>query len=266
MPSVPWQFAKALASTDRLVQSVATQTFSRHPMCLPRYLVFAVTLVAPAIFVSPAAAQDIGGGFISAGIGNAGIEAATIALEDQVSEPGHRTVDAQARTEFNFVPTESQRRRTASRVARNLVPAPQRDEFAAQFDDDFYAMIDGELSYYGLSTNNLADTYAFWWLIVWDAAHGVSTDTTPAQAQGVRDQVAAALVESFPEMSDSDRQAISDEFVIHAVLFMNELEASAGDPARLANIKSSARSAAISVTGMDPLNLRVTDEGFRPID
>ena len=225
-------------------------------------------MLALVLTAGEASGQDIGGAFVGAGLGNAGIEAATAPLESVVSEEnappliGPRAV----RARFDYTASPQLRRKTAARLSRQLGTSENdRATLYAQFaSDGFHDQVRQGLAPYGLDPQNLADAYAFWWINAWDAAQGQTSETSRTQALAVRDQVLRALAGAGVALDDAEKQRLAEEFVIHGVVFADQLDTASDDPQAIGQLSEVARQAGLRITGLDPRMLKLTDKGFVP--
>lgn len=122
-----------------------------------------------------------------------------------------------------------------------------------------------ELARYGLSTDNVADAYAVYWMEAWQGAHGRFETGTSAQASMVRRQAAAAL-SAVPQVANAGitaKQEMADALLVQAMMIATAKEQARGNPAKLRQVGLAVRQGA-RASGIDLDAMRLTPEGFVP--
>ncbi len=131
---------------------------------------------------------------------------------------------------------------------------------------DVFVEVDRAVAKYGLNTSNLADTTAIMLDTLRDAALGKISEPTPAQAVGLRNQLAHLLAlnpEQLPR-TDAERQRVSDNMILSAtvIAFALDTAISTGDPATLKQFTDSMGALLVQELGVDLRTLRLTDKGY----
>lgn len=131
---------------------------------------------------------------------------------------------------------------------------------------DVFVEVDRAVGKYGLNTSNLADSTAIMLDTLRDAALGKISEPTPAQAIGLRNQLAHLLAlnpEQLPR-TDAERQRLSDNMILSAsvIAFALDTAISTGDPATLKQFTDSMSALLVQELGVDLRSLRLTDKGY----
>jgi hypothetical protein len=212
---------------------------------------------------------DFGSAYISAGMGMAGIQSTMQSAEAQVAA---RTpaVDPPKSVKFTFAPSlQSRRTNLAKFVERTRATDPVgADKMQTMFaSTDIIAMIDQQMQQaYGMRANDVADSYAVWWVSAWMGAHGRSDDASPTQMTMVRRQAANALAESpqFASATDAAKQELAEALLIQAALIGATIDTYKDDPAMLAKARAAIAKGASSM-GLDLSAMTLTGRGFVPV-
>ena len=119
----------------------------------------------------------------------------------------------------------------------------------------------------GMRLGDAADAMAEYWVLTWQMAN-TSDHTTPAQVQGVRRQVVAAMAASpgFVALGPAGRQALA-EVLIYNTLFQNDVYVSlrrSGEMSRLKVMSDGAVSRFRDEAHLDLRSLDLTDQGLTP--
>ena len=176
--------------------------------------------------------------------------------------------DPQRVGKLSFTP--SQTRRKANYAAFVAKTRAQDPAGAAQLEQlfatvDVVAATEAPLAKLGLSSRNVADAYAAWWVTAWLGAQGRSDDPTRAQMQAVKRQTEAAFA-ATPQaatMTDAQKQEFAEALLVQAALLTDGVEQSQGNPAQLEAVKAAIRQGA-KVSGMDLDTIILTEDGFVP--
>lgn len=174
---------------------------------------------------------------------------------------------ASLRSQLAFSPTMEVRRRTLSGIFGKLSltdpeAVRQRKEFIAR-PATLFGPVEAGLRPLGLSAANLADAQAVWMINAWSAVNGQFAPTTAQTAQAVRDQITRSMagVPAILAMSDAQKQAMSDELIVFAVMYSSGAQSFAkGSPEMAAFQRDLRRSVAQS--GFDVDRVRLTSNGF----
>jgi hypothetical protein len=231
-------------------------------------------------------AQDYLPGLSAVDIGNAQLNTNTIhvgglVLQDQLKgdtvksprstprgiQPG--VVDpAVAYAQLSFTSSVALQRQSMTNYANKFRRG--NPEFAKTLDGmfsqiDFFGDAQKGLSAFGISTSNLADVYAVWMINMWSAAHSDISITPKSTFLAVRRQVASSLAKStvIRSMSNSERQIMSDELLISAMVFAAGAE---GFPPGSKEQKEYAKNMRIIArsSGFDVDAVTLTSNGFGP--
>lgn len=125
-------------------------------------------LIALVVGAGPAGAQDsyLGGAYIDAGIGNAGIQAAMQSAQRQVGTVTPQALDRPVKLTYPASPSRT-RVNLAHFVKKTRVTDPVgAAKMQALFaSTDIIGMIDQKMQQtYGMHASNVADAYAVWWV------------------------------------------------------------------------------------------------------
>lgn len=172
-----------------------------------------------------------------------------------------------ARTAYHVSP-ELRRRHVAGFLDRVRKADPRNapvfeQGFARQ---DMFGLWQQQLSPFGLSTQDLADVYAAYWIVSWQAAHGQeNAQPSREQAQAVRAQSARALtaVPGFAQAGDAMRQELADELILQSLTLEGQVARLRAHPEERAGLVRYARACA-HANGIDLDRMRLTDKGFVP--
>lgn len=181
--------------------------------------------------------------------------------------PSQTAADVPARA-FDFTPSHARREANLARLVDAMRlrdpagAAALQDLFAST---DIIAAIGQEIAPTGLTTTNLADAFALWWMTAWDAAHGTTRTPSRAMAQAVRRQamVVMSTTADVANMSDANKQTMAEAYLIQAGLMAASVEQVAGDATATQEMMR-AVSRSTKAAGMDLSKVTLTEEGFVP--
>lgn len=184
--------------------------------------------------------------------------------------PAHPNASGAATSAATFRYAPSRTRRTANLAAfiergRKTDPvnaAALEKQFA---QGDIIDKLGAALAPTGLHTDNLADAYALWWIVMWNGSRGVSAEPNRTRSIAVRDQVAQLLgpVPGIAGASDARKQEMAEGMLLQAMLIDAAVEQAAKDPAMLRQIKARIVQNARGM-GLDLPTMTLTDKGFVP--
>ena len=99
----------------------------------------------------------------------------------------------------------------------------------------------------------------------WQAAHGVTGESSRATAQAVKRQATDALLATpeFAGATDAQKQEFADALLVQSVLIRAMRDQAKGDAALLRQIAAAVRQGA-GASGLDLDAMTLTDEGFVP--
>jgi hypothetical protein len=183
------------------------------------------------------------------------------------SRPVPTTADALA--QLHFTPSLQERQRNfAAMVAamRPRSPAGARELETLFARGDLIDKSARALAPVGISTDNLADAYALWWVTVWAKVHGATTYGDRAQVQAVRGQAARALAQTdWASSPDADKQELAESLIVEVMTIPPAFANSANDPARRQALTQNLRRSALTL-GIDLDAMVLGPNGFVPAD
>ena len=230
----------------------------------------AILLLVPLLVATPLPAQDIGGGFVSAGIGNAGIEAVNQQIEDVVVErdlPDIAEASKDVSLSYSSDPARTRRNLEgfAERAAKADPAAGQQLRELFRDQPDIVAQTGAMVSGFGLDLTNVSDAYALWWMSAWLGANR-RTDTPDISTIAAVKQQAQAALSATPALAaanDAERQEYAEALIVQAVLINTALEQNAGDPEQLARLAEATKQGT-AASGLDLDTMVLTESGFVP--
>jgi hypothetical protein len=169
---------------------------------------------------------------------------------------------------MRFRPDIARRR---SNLAQFVAKSRAADPAGAQSLETLFAQgdiierIGGELRKKDLRTDNVADTYAVWWITAWLGSRGRTDDVSPATIRAVRDQAAQALGSTgqFTGAGDPAKQEMAESLLIQSLLIEAAVEQAQTDPAKLRDVGAAVRQGAKGM-GLDLDQMNLTEAGFVP--
>lgn len=146
---------------------------------------------------------------------------------------------------------------------RAVNPAAANDFQRLIGQADLFKVIADSFQKFGFGVNNVADAYAAYWINAWEAAHGVYTPGSKKQAQGVKLQVARAMLDSgaLGQLTDAQKQELAEELLIQVVIIGAANEAVQGNLDQQVALADSVQASARQ-WGLDLTLMRLTEEGF----
>jgi hypothetical protein len=245
-------------------------------------------LVGCAVGLSPANAQDfqvfVDSGISSsiAAIANANTQAAInrergSAVRPVRGQPNVRsnfTSPARASVanpaSLFFTPSLSNRKRNLAQfVAKTRAQSPDNaDQMAKLFaSTDVIGAMGSAIAPYGLSTNNVADAYAVYWIAAWEASRGIAgSGETRGRIQAVKAQAANALLATpaFVNATPAQKQELAEAMFVQAALIQATVDTYAGDPATLRKFSAAVTQGA-RASGLDLASMTLTPTGFKAV-
>lgn len=129
---------------------------------------------------------------------------------------------------------------------------------------DVFAEMDKQAkTMFGLTTTNLADTWALYWGYAWLMTQGRGDDPTRTQMTALRNQMQGLML-ALPDitaLSDARKQEMSDTLLLQVVLFSALAEAWKDDPGSFKQFGDGLAEGSRNM-GFDLGLLRLTDQGF----
>lgn len=169
---------------------------------------------------------------------------------------------------LRYVPSKERRAANLSGfVAKSRLVSPQAaDNLQAVFaQQDIIERMRAPLAESGLRIDDLADTYAVWWINAWQASRGISEEPTPRTIAAVRAQAARALSASpaVRGANDAAKQQLAEALLIQAAMLDGVVEAAKGKPEMMKAARAAAAQGARGM-GLDLASMTLTDAGFAP--
>jgi hypothetical protein len=129
---------------------------------------------------------------------------------------------------------------------------------------DFFAMLQGSLTPMGLRVDDLADAYAIYWIVAFNATHGVNPTPSRRQLDAVKRQATAALgnTAEFRSATDATKQELAETLWIQMILLDGAIDRAKGDAAQLAAVGKAAAQGARGM-GLDLSAMTLSEDGFR---
>ncbi len=167
---------------------------------------------------------------------------------------------------MRYTPSMDVRKSNYAEMVKNFqkISPEMGNQFEAMFAQiDVIAEIDKAITPYGMSSSNIADAYAIYFLTAWMAANGRTDDATPEQFKGVQKTAQEALGASLDMLKqpDNKKQIFSESLLIQAMLNGEMVKAVANDPAALAKVKNDTKTAAKEM-GIDLDSFIMTPTGL----
>jgi hypothetical protein len=150
---------------------------------------------------------------------------------------------------------------------RDINPAAAQDLERFLGNSDAIGQTSKAMIAAGLSPNNVADAYTFYWTRAWRGVRGQSESLPRVQMLAVRDQVATMLL-TVPQMTaatNGQKQGLAESMLIRSALVEAAINSAKSDPVLLEKIKASIAQGAKS-TGLDVSQITLTSQGFRSVN
>lgn len=167
---------------------------------------------------------------------------------------------------LSFTPSAERRKNHLNTMVKRwqaVDPAAAADFQQSLRRIDLFKVLAADLQKVGLRVNNVADAYAVYWFNAWEAVNGVRTEGSRKQAQGVKLQVARAMLDSgaLGQTTEAQKQETAEELLIQAVIISAANGAVQGDlDGQLA--LAEAVQAHARQWGLDLTLMRLTEDGF----
>lgn len=130
---------------------------------------------------------------------------------------------------------------------------------------DVFAEVDKQVkTMFGLSSSNLADTWAVYWSYAWLMTQSRTDDPTKAQVVGLRDQFHPILraIPSVAALSDAQKQEMSDTLMLQVVMFGALAEAWKDDKASRDEFGTGLQEGTQAL-GLDLGTVTLSEQGFK---
>jgi hypothetical protein len=223
-----------------------------------------------AFFVfAPNSAYAMGGAFINAGIGNAGIEAVNHSISQEIVRKSPTPDDEEPKSlaaSLSYTPSKSRTRTNLQAFAdktRAVDPAGASQMEQLFASTDIMGEIGSVMAKYGLSKNNCADAFAVYWVNAWQVSHGDDSTPSAEMMQAVAAQAARGLSQSpeFAKANDAQKQEMAEALMVQGVMIASAFEQAAGDRKQLKALSEAVRQGA-AASGLDLNSMTLTEEGF----
>ncbi|MCJ2189075.1 DUF6683 family protein [Novosphingobium beihaiensis] len=173
------------------------------------------------------------------------------------------STSAASSAKLTFSPSAQRRKQNLARFVQKSNGDPSVKAFAAKAGQ-LYPQMERMMGAIGLNANNVADTYALWWISAWDAAHGV-TGTRPASTyQAVKRQAASAILGSsqFRNATPALKQEMAEALIAQTFFIDGSVEDAKNDPQKLRLVGAAVAKGARRM-GVDLSAMKLTPAGFR---
>jgi hypothetical protein len=169
---------------------------------------------------------------------------------------------------LSYAPSATRRQANYSAYAaksQKVDPAAAAKMRALFASTDVISAMQEPLAKVGLRIDNVADTFAIWAMQAWGAANNDWSDSSRAQAQAVKSQIARALASSsdLAVASDARKQELAESFLIQTVMISAAQEDAKNNPAMMRQLGAAVRKGA-KASGLDLDAMTLTDQGFVP--
>lgn len=229
-----------------------------------------VLLCTLLVVAAPARAQDFSV-FVDNSLAtlNAHIAASEMERSQRQAAPA-----TQARSPASENPTltyiPSKERRTAN-VAAFVAKARETGGAGAALLErltaraDVIDLMDREMRKVGLSSTNVADAYAGWWVNSWLASEGRTGGVSAAAMRAVKAQAerAIAATPDVARLDDAGKQEFAEGLMVQSLLAAALTRQAVSDPARTRALGAATRESGRAM-GLDLASMVLTEEGLRP--
>ncbi|MCJ2189072.1 DUF6683 family protein [Novosphingobium beihaiensis] len=164
---------------------------------------------------------------------------------------------------LTFSPSAQRRKQNLARFIQKSNGDPSMKAFAAK-SGQLFPKIERMMGSVGLSANNVADTYALWWISAWDASHGVTVTRPASTYQAVKRQAARAILGSsqFQGATPALKQEMAEALIAQTVFIDSSVEDAKNDPQKLRLVGAAVAKGARRM-GIDLSAMTLTPAGFR---
>lgn len=138
-----------------------------------------------------------------------------------------------------------------------------RNLIAAQ--PDAFEEVKDAVRSYDLDPDNIADTYALWWMSAWMAANGVHDAPDGATMAAVKKQTRDSFLATpgVDDLSDAQKQKFAEALLLQTLVVDTSMDRARGDAALEAQVAEAARTGAMQ-GGVDLSAMKLTQNGFEP--
>lgn len=139
-------------------------------------------------------------------------------------------------------------------------------EIEQVFAQDILGILAPELKRMGLDSQDMVDMTAAYWVLAWEASHGIAnTKTDPALMQGARRQLAGVMAKNpdLAKLSERDRQDLGDTMLLQALLIDLRMQAAAkAGAAQTKQMSDVIYGEASKLLNVDLRKIALTNAGF----
>lgn len=169
-----------------------------------------------------------------------------------------------------YQPDQARRRANlAEFVAKTRAKDPASADGLAQIfaEGDFIERIKPLVGTVGLDVTNVADAYAFYWVVAWNASRGENPTPNRRTMDAVRGQATDLLLTApaFLSADQAARQKMAEALWVQAVVLDQAVDHSRGKPELMKGIAGAARQGAQAIS-LDLSTMTLADDGFRPVE
>lgn len=177
---------------------------------------------------------------------------------------------AAASSQTRYQPDQARRRANlAEFVAKTRVKDPASADALAQLfaEGDFIERIKPLVGTVGLDVTNVADAYAFYWVVAWNATKGANPTPSRRTMDAVRGQATDLLLTApaFLSADQAARQNMAEALWVQGVVLDQAVDHSRGKPELMKGIAGAARQGAQAIS-LDLNTMTLTDDGFKPVE
>ena len=117
----------------------------------------------------------------------------------------------------------------------------------------------------GLRADNVADAYAVWWVVAWEAVNQQDVGSNASIYAAAKQQAANALLKTsqMGSAKDSVKQEMAESLLVQAVLIDGHIQAAKGNPTQQAALAKAVNQGAQKM-GLDLTTMDLTEQGFVP--
>lgn len=221
---------------------------------------------------APVAAQNMGWSTITPSI--TGTDTLGLVLREQMQQQrsGQRgsapEAPAAGATSLRFVPSKARRQQNlAAFVEKTRSVDPENADGLARLfaSGDVIEKVGPMIRPLGLRIDDLADTYALWWVSAWNATQGINPSPSRDTALAVRAQASRALAATpgIVAASDAAKQEFAEALLVQTMFIDAAVEHNKNSPAQLRQLSKAVQQGANRM-GLDLTAMRLTEGGFVP--
>lgn len=233
-------------------------------------------LCLAATLALPAAAQNMGWSTITPSI--TGTDTLGLVLREQMQQrapvaaeggaAGPSGAGEQASAALRFAPSKARRQQNlAAFVEKTRRVDPENASGLERLfaSGDVIEKVAPMIRPIGLRIDDLADTYALWWISAWNATQGINPTPSRATASAVRQQAARALMATpgIAGASDAAKQEFAEALLVQVMFIDAAVDHHQGSASQLRALARAVQQGAGRM-GLDLAAMRLTEAGFVP--